>query len=174
MGSGIPIHLDPYRYTVPRQPVSVHSVLPPCTASPMGWCGAGLPQFPTACWWLIHPAAINGVSVAARWNNPGGCGGPSVPLLCNRRCARRLQCPVGNPNIVVCSCLARQLTGSCVVYDRDIFPTVIVVCMLAGKDEYTYVGDYVSLHFSDEVNSAELPSTNQVLWSANFGYFANL
>ena len=36
MGSGIPVHLDPYRYTVPRQPVSVHSVLPPRTASPSG------------------------------------------------------------------------------------------------------------------------------------------
>ena len=34
MGSGIPVHLDPYRYTVLRQPVSVHSVLPPRTASP--------------------------------------------------------------------------------------------------------------------------------------------
>ena len=34
MGSGIPVHLDPYRYTVPRQPVSVYSVLPPRTASP--------------------------------------------------------------------------------------------------------------------------------------------
>ena len=34
MGSGIPVHLDPYRYTVPRQHVSVHSVLPPRTASP--------------------------------------------------------------------------------------------------------------------------------------------
>ena len=33
VGSGIPVHLDPYRYTVPRQPVSVHSVLPPRTAS---------------------------------------------------------------------------------------------------------------------------------------------
>ena len=29
MGSGIPVDLDPYLYTVPRQPVSVHSVLPP-------------------------------------------------------------------------------------------------------------------------------------------------
>ena len=34
VGSGIPVDLDPYRYTVPRQPVSVHSVLPPRTASP--------------------------------------------------------------------------------------------------------------------------------------------
>ena len=47
----------------------------------IGWCGAGLPPFPTACWWLTHPAAITGVSVAARWDSPGGCGGPSVPLL---------------------------------------------------------------------------------------------
>ena len=51
----------------------------------IGWCGAGLPPFPTACLWLTHPAAITGVSVAARWDSPGGCGGPSVPLLCNRR-----------------------------------------------------------------------------------------
>ena len=35
VGSGIPVHLDPYRYTVPRQPVSVHSVLPSRTASPI-------------------------------------------------------------------------------------------------------------------------------------------
>ena len=34
VGSGIPVHLDLYRNTVPRQPVSVHSVLPPRTASP--------------------------------------------------------------------------------------------------------------------------------------------
>ena len=33
-GFGIPVHLYPYRYTVPRQPVSVHTVLPPRTASP--------------------------------------------------------------------------------------------------------------------------------------------
>ena len=26
-----------------------------------GWCGAGLPPFLTACWWLTHPAAITGV-----------------------------------------------------------------------------------------------------------------
>ena len=32
----------------------------------IGWCGAGLPPFPTACWWLTHPAAITGVSVSAR------------------------------------------------------------------------------------------------------------
>ena len=51
----------------------------------IGWCGAGLPPFPTACWWLTHPAAITGVSVPARWDSPGGCGGSSVPLLCNRR-----------------------------------------------------------------------------------------
>ena len=50
-----------------------------------GWCGAGFPPFPTACWWMTHPAAINGVSVSARWNRPGGCGGPSVLLLCDRR-----------------------------------------------------------------------------------------
>ena len=51
----------------------------------IGWCGAGLPPFPTACWWLAHPEAITGVSVSAGWGSPGGCGGPSVPLLCNRR-----------------------------------------------------------------------------------------
>ena len=50
-----------------------------------GWCSAGLPPFPTACWWLAHPAAITGVSVSARQDSPGGCGGPSVLLLCNRR-----------------------------------------------------------------------------------------
>ena len=44
------------------------------------WCGAGLPPFPTACWWLIHPAAITGVSVSARWNSCGGYGGPSASL----------------------------------------------------------------------------------------------
>ena len=53
----------------------------------IGWCGAGLPPFPTACW-LTHPAAITGVSVSARWDSPGGCGGPSVPLLCNCRVQR--------------------------------------------------------------------------------------
>ena len=41
--------------------------------------------FPTACWWLTHPAAITGVSVSARWDSPGGGGGPSVSLLCNCR-----------------------------------------------------------------------------------------
>ena len=34
VGSGIPVHLDPYQYTVPRQPVLEHSVLPTRTASP--------------------------------------------------------------------------------------------------------------------------------------------
>ena len=29
-----------------------------------GRCGAGLPPFPTACWWVTHPAAITGVSVS--------------------------------------------------------------------------------------------------------------
>ena len=88
-----------------------------------GWCGAGLAPFPTTCWWLTHPAAITGASVSARRDSPGGCGGPSVLLLCNRRvqsllmpirfrCARRPQCPVRNLNIVVCSCLTRRLTGS--------------------------------------------------------------
>ena len=50
-----------------------------------GWCGSGLLLFPTACWWLTHPVAITGVSVSARWNSPGGCGGPSVLLLYNRK-----------------------------------------------------------------------------------------
>ena len=49
----------------------------------IGCSCTGLPPFPTACWWLTHPAAIIGVSVSARWDSPGGCGGPSVPLLCN-------------------------------------------------------------------------------------------
>ena len=50
--------------------------------SGFGWCGAGLPLFPTACWWLNHPAATTSVSVSARWeDSPGGCGGPSAPLL---------------------------------------------------------------------------------------------
>ena len=68
-----------------------------------GWCGAGLPPFPTACWWLTHPAAITGVSVAARWDSPGGCGGPSVLLLCDRRvsmmpiCFRCAHRPVSYP-----------------------------------------------------------------------------
>ena len=51
----------------------------------IGWCGAGLPPFPTACWWLTHPAAITGVSVATRWNSPGGYGGQFVLLPCNNR-----------------------------------------------------------------------------------------
>ena len=51
----------------------------------IGWCSAGLPPFSTACWWLTHPSAITGVSVSARLDSPGGCGGPSVPLLCSRR-----------------------------------------------------------------------------------------
>ena len=42
----------------------------------IGWCGAGLPPLPTACWWLTHPAAITGVSVSTRWDSPGGCVGP--------------------------------------------------------------------------------------------------
>ena len=62
------------------------------------------------------------VSVATRWDSPGGCGGLSVPLPCNHRVqspwcqfawgALAGQCPVGNLNIVVCSCLAVWLTGS--------------------------------------------------------------
>ena len=50
------------------------------------WCITGLPPFPTACWWLTHPAAITGVSVSARWDSRGECGGPSVlltSLICN-------------------------------------------------------------------------------------------
>ena len=49
----------------------------------IGWCGAGLPPFPTDCWLLTCPAAITGVSVAARRNSAAGCGGLSVLLLCN-------------------------------------------------------------------------------------------
>ena len=41
MGSGLPVHLDLHRYTVLRQPVSVHSVLPPRTASPVRYNDAG-------------------------------------------------------------------------------------------------------------------------------------
>ena len=83
-----------------------------------GWCGAGLPPFPTACLWLTHPAAITGVSVSARWDSPGGCGltvcsaslqsqstESMIPIPC--RCARRPQCPVRNLNLVVSSCLVR-------------------------------------------------------------------
>ena len=51
----------------------------------IGWCGAGLLPFPTTCWWLTHSAAITGVSVATRWNSPGGCGGLSVPFLWGER-----------------------------------------------------------------------------------------
>ena len=32
----------------------------------IGWCSEGLPLFPTAWWWLTHPAAITGVSVFVR------------------------------------------------------------------------------------------------------------
>ena len=46
MGSSIPVHLDPYWYTVPRQPVSVHSVLPPRTASPSGKASASRAEDP--------------------------------------------------------------------------------------------------------------------------------
>ena len=51
----------------------------------IGWCGAGLPPFSTTCWWLTHRATITGFSVVARWNSPGGWGGPSVLLPCNCR-----------------------------------------------------------------------------------------
>ena len=40
---------------------------------------------PQLVWWLTHPAAITGVFVSAGWDGPGGCGGPSVLLVCNRR-----------------------------------------------------------------------------------------
>ena len=50
-----------------------------------GRCSAGLMPFPTACWWLTDPVAITCVSVSAGWDSRGGCGRPSVPLLCNRR-----------------------------------------------------------------------------------------
>ena len=68
----------------------------------IGWCGAGLPPFPTACWWLTHPAATTGVSVSARWNSPGGCGGPSVPLTASlaewlRRPPQERKVPGSNP-----------------------------------------------------------------------------
>ena len=37
----------------------------------------------TSIRWAVQRAS--GVSVSARWDSPGGCGGPSVPLLCNRK-----------------------------------------------------------------------------------------
>ena len=87
-----------------------------------GWRGAGLPLFPTACWWLTHLAATTGVSLSARWNSPEVwwtvC---STSLQSQRaesmmpirlRCACRPKCPVHNLHIVVCSCLARWLIGS--------------------------------------------------------------
>ena len=39
--------------------------------------------FTTACWWVPHPAAVTGVSIAARGNGPGGYCGPSVIPLCD-------------------------------------------------------------------------------------------
>ena len=69
----------------------------------IGWCGTGLPPFPTACWWLTHPAATTGVSVSARWDSPGGCGG----LFCFFAIA---ECRVHDANLLqVCS----QATVSC-------------------------------------------------------------
>ena len=50
-----------------------------------GWCVAGLPPFPAACWWLTHPVAITGVSVSVRRDCPGGYGETSVLLLCSHR-----------------------------------------------------------------------------------------
>ena len=70
----------------------------------IGWCGTGLPPFPTACWWLTYPAAINFVSVSARWVSPGGCGGSSVPLLAIAECRVH-----GANSLQVCS----QATVSC-------------------------------------------------------------
>ena len=86
----------------------------------IGWCGTGLPPFPTACWWLTHPAAITDVSAAARWNSPGRCGGPSVLFLCNRRVQSTYRQfasgALAGHNVMFaysgCSCLARQLIGS--------------------------------------------------------------
>ena len=88
----------------------------------IGRCGAGLLLFPTACWWLTHPAAITGVSVSAGWDSPGGCGGLFCFFAiaeCRVYDANSLQvhsqatvCAVHNLNIVVCSCLARWLIGS--------------------------------------------------------------
>ena len=82
--------------------------------------GASL-QAPT--FQLTFPFLIPMPAVAARWNSPGRCGGPSVLLLCSHlsaesmmpirfRCACRLQCPVCSLNLVMCSCLARWLIGS--------------------------------------------------------------
>ena len=100
----------------------------------IGWCGAGLPPFPTACWRLAHSAAITGVfcfrQTGQSWRmwwtvcsaSLQSQSAESMMPICFR-CARRPQCPVRNLNIVVCSCLARWLIGS-VVADNISQPCV--------------------------------------------------
>ena len=48
-----------------------------------GWCGADHLPFSTVCWWLSYPVAMADVTVATRKDNPRGCGGWSVLLLCS-------------------------------------------------------------------------------------------
>ena len=89
----------------------------------IGWCGAGLQPFPTACWWLTHPCGHNwclcfcqmGQSWRMRWtvcfaSLQSQSAESMMPI--RFRCAGRAHCPVRNLNIVVCSCLARRLIGS--------------------------------------------------------------
>ena len=54
---------------------------------------------PWRMWWTLFSASLQSQSAESM-----------MPI--RFRCARRPQCPVRNPNIVVCSCLARRLTGS--------------------------------------------------------------
>ena len=59
----------------------------------IGWCGSGLLPFPTACWWLIYPASITGVFVAARWNSHRGYHPTTrtvVDLLCQPAVTRQV------------------------------------------------------------------------------------
>ena len=77
----------------------------------IGWCGAGLPLFRTACWWLTHPAAITGVcfcQMGQSWkmwwtvcSAPLQSQSAESMMPIRFRCARRPQCPVRNLNIVV-------------------------------------------------------------------------
>ena len=103
----------------------------------IGWCGAGLLPFPTACWWLTHPAAIPGVSVSASQSWRMGwtvCfaslqsqSAESMMPICFR-CARRPQCPVRNLNIVVCSVSCQMVDWVCrgVVVSSGSFPLTFV------------------------------------------------
>ena len=49
-----------------------------------GWCGAGLPPFPTACWWLTHPAAITGAFFRSGHASDLKIGTPVATLTGNR------------------------------------------------------------------------------------------